>query len=361
MEREKQSQLLPRPFWAKVLVLCAYLIIGIGAVFVLSEIIPAAAPFIVAWLVAWALARPIEWICARTHMKRWIIAAGVTAAVIAVTVFILFRLGGLLVSESGGILESLGQNASGIEKRMSSMTRSLGEKFPSLDGIGGGGAIESALNELLGRILSRVTSFIAELAAGIVRSAPSVMLFVIVTVVAAFYFTCGYPTIKGAFCRMIPQAGRNRIFDLLSSAADMIKFYLRANVIICAVTFGLLFFGFTVMRFEYVALTALVIAIIDFLPVFGVGIALIPWAIFELIGGDYASGFGLLILYACCALARQMLEPRLISEKVGLHPAATLAAMYFGFRFFGILGMIFLPLAVTLIAGANKKLVSNDK
>ncbi len=359
MEKEKRSELLPRPFWAKVLVLCAYLFIGIGALFVLARIIPAAAPFIVAWIVAWALARPIEWISARTKMKRAIIAAGITAAVIAVLVLILFKLGDLIISEAGGILESLGQNASGIEKRMNDMTRSLGEKFPSLDEIGGGGAIESGLRELLDDILARVTSFVGELATGIVRSAPSAVLFVIVTVVAAFYFTCGYPSIKASLCRMIPQSGRNRIFDFLSSATDMIKFYLRANIIICAVTFGLLFFGFMVMRFEYIALTALIIALIDFLPVFGVGIVLIPWSIFELIGGDYAVGFGLLILYACCILVRQMLEPRLISEKVGLHPAATLAAMYFGFRFLGILGMIFLPLAITLISGANRKYSQN--
>lgn len=355
MEKENRTEFLPGPFWAKILVLCAYLFIGIGALFVLARIIPAASPFIVAWLVAWALARPIAWISTRTRMKRGIIAAGVTTAVIAVLIFGVFKLGNLLISEAGGLLEYIGENASGIEQRMSDMTRLLGEKFPSLDGLGGGRAIESGLNELFNGIFSRVTSFVTELAAGIVKSAPSVILFVIVTVVSAFYFTCGYPSIKAGFCRIIPASGRNKLFDFISSALDMVKFYLRSNVIICGVTFVILVCGFMIMRFEYVALTAVLTALIDFLPVFGVGIVLIPWGLLEMIGGDYCAGFGLLILYACCVLARQLLEPRLISEKVGLHPAATLAAMYFGYRFLGFLGMIFLPLAITLILGAHRK------
>ena len=355
MENSKQNELLPRPFWAKTLVLCAYIAVSAAALFILARIVPAASPFIVAWIVAWALSRPIEWISARTRMRRWIIAAGVTAAVIGILIFVIFRLGNLLISEAGGIVESLGANASGIEKRVSDISRSLGEKFPSLDGIGGGKAIENGVNELISKTLSYVTSFVGRLAAGIIKSVPSALLFVIVTVVASFYFTCGYDSIKRSFHKMIPKAGRNAVYDFVSSGTDMIKFYLRANLIICAVTFGILFFGFTVLRFKYIALTALVIALIDFLPVFGVGIALIPWSVFEMISGDLSSGFGLLILYACCALARQMLEPRLISEKAGLHPAATLAAMYLGFRFMGILGMLFLPLAVTLAAGAAKK------
>ena len=355
MENSWQNDFLPRPFWARILVLCAYLALSVAALFILARIIPAASPFIVAWIVAWALSRPIEWISARTRIRRGIIAAGVTAFVIAVLGFVLFRLGNLLISEAGGIVEALGINASDIGKRMTDMTRSLGEKFPALDGIGGGGAIENGINELISGIISHVTSFIGKLAAGIVKSVPSALLFVIVTVVASFYFTCGYDSIKRSFCRMIPGRGADRIRSFVRSGADMIKFYLRANLIICAVTFGILFFGFTVLKFKYVALTALIIAIVDFLPVFGVGIALIPWSVFELIGSDYASGFGLLILYFCCALARQLLEPRLISEKVGLHPAATLAAMYLGFRFMGILGMLFLPLAVTLAAGAAKR------
>ena len=355
MENSKQNELLPRPFWARILVLCAYLALAVAALFVLARIIPAASPFIVAWIVAWALSRPIEWISARTHMRRTIVAAAVTAFVIAVLGFVLFRLGNLLISEAGGIVEALGINASDISKRMSDMTRSLGKKFPALDGIGGGGAIESGIKELISGVLSHVTSFIGKFAAGIVKSVPSALLFIIVTVVASFYFTCGYNSIKSSFRKLIPNSGMDRIRGFIVSGTDMIKFYLRANLIICAVTFGILFFGFTLLRFKYIALTALIIAIVDFLPVFGVGIALIPWSLFELIGGDYASGFGLLILYFCCALARQLLEPRLISEKVGLHPAATLAAMYLGFRFMGILGMLFLPLAVTLTAGAGRR------
>ena len=83
---------------------------------------------------------------------------------------------------------------------------------------------------------------------------------------------------------------------------------------------------------EYALLFALLITIIDALPVFGTGTVLIPWSMAQFLRGDTRCGVGLLLLYAVAALTRQALEPRLVGKQVGLNPVLTLLALYTGFR-----------------------------
>ena len=87
----------------------------------------------------------------------------------------------------------------------------------------------------------------------------------------------------------------------------------------------------------------------DALPVFGVGTVLIPWGVISFLRGNAFLGIGLLVLYALCSVSRAFLEPRFLGKQIGLNPLLTLIALYAGYRLFGILGMILLPLAVILL------------
>ena len=94
---------------------------------------------------------------------------------------------------------------------------------------------------------------------------------------------------------------------------------------------------------------ALVIAVVDALPVFGAGTILIPWGVISFLRGSTVLGIGLLVLYALCSVSRAFLEPRFLGKQIGLNPLLTLIALYAGYRLFGILGMILLPFAVILL------------
>ena len=114
------------------------------------------------------------------------------------------------------------------------------------------------------------------------------------------------------------------------------------------VTFLILTAGFFFLRVEYALLFALLITIIDALPVFGTGTVLIPWSMAQFLRGDTRCGVGLLLLYAVAALTRQALEPRLVGKQVGLNPVLTLLALYTGYRLLGVGGMIVFPIAAML-------------
>jgi len=87
----------------------------------------------------------------------------------------------------------------------------------------------------------------------------------------------------------------------------------------------------------------LVISFIDAFPVLGTGGVLVPWAIYEFLTKDIRMGVSLLILYVIVLVIRQMIEPKVVGEQIGLHPLMTLITMYLGMKFFGLPGLIFGP------------------
>ena len=98
------------------------------------------------------------------------------------------------------------------------------------------------------------------------------------------------------------------------------------------------------MRIPYAFIIALLLAVVDLLPLLGTGVILIPWALICLLLGQVKLGIGLLALYGVTTLVRQVLEPKLIGDGLGLHPLLSLFSMYAGLRLFGVWGMITAPL-----------------
>ena len=103
---------------------------------------------------------------------------------------------------------------------------------------------------------------------------------------------------------------------------------------------------------------AFIIAGLDFLPIIGAGAVLLPWALLSFAGGDLRFGLGLLIIYGVVTIARQISEARLIGGSLGIHPLATLFAMYAGLKLFGFFGMLMGPVAA-LAAREYLKSVKN--
>ena len=115
--------------------------------------------------------------------------------------------------------------------------------------------------------------------------------------------------------------------------------------------------GFCVLRVEYAFLLAILIALVDMLPILGVGTVLVPWALIALIQRDFQRGIGLLVLYLLMLILRQVLEPKLLGKSLGLHPLLTLFSTWIGWKLLGFVGMLLAPFAALLC----KMLVSQLK
>lgn len=103
------------------------------------------------------------------------------------------------------------------------------------------------------------------------------------------------------------------------------------------------------MNVEYPLLAAIAIGFVDALPILGSGTVIVPWAAIAAIDGDIKFGIALLILLAVISVARQLMEPKVVSKQIGIHPIFTLIAMYTGFKAIGIMGLLVGPIVLIIL------------
>ncbi len=210
----------------------------------------------------------------------------------------------------------------------------------------------SNAKQLLDPIVKGATNF--------TMSLPQAMLFLVVTVLATFFMTSDRNKISSFLDKQIPGQWMEKTRTVMNKLFSALFGWLRAQLILMSVTFTELTIAFIVMRVENGLLIALLIAIVDALPVFGVGAVLIPWGLVELLSANYQRGLSLLLLYVIVIVIRQLIEPKIIGQQIGIHPLLTLFAMYLGLQMFGILGMIAGPVLMVIIKSILGAVIKTD-
>ena len=144
--------------------------------------------------------------------------------------------------------------------------------------------------------------------------------------------------------------------DTLKSMKTVLLGWLKAQVKLSGVTFGMMALSFLLLRIPYGLLWAFLVALLDAFPILGTGAVLVPWSLVSFLQGDSLRAFGLLGTYAAVTVTRTVLEPRLVGRQLGLDSLVTLVCFYAGFRLWGILGMILAPmLAVVAVQLTGEK------
>ncbi len=172
------------------------------------------------------------------------------------------------------------------------------------------------------------------------------LLAAVFTIVISMLTAANYHQV-GRFLRsLMPRS--DRMDCLQEFLRETVWQYLRAYTIIMAITFVQLAIGLWLLRFDYVLPVAAVITLLDLLPLIGSGTVLVPWGIVLLAGGDAAGGAGLLLLFGIIAVVRNIVEPKVVGAQIGLHPIATITAMYAGLQIAGVAGMFAAPVFILL-------------
>lgn len=148
---------------------------------------------------------------------------------------------------------------------------------------------------------------------------------------------------------------RGIITGLKENVLGTLGKFLRAYTLIISITFLELSTGFWIIGIPNAVLFGLVVAIIDIMPILGTGAVLIPWSVVALIMGNTKVGLGMLFLYIIITVVRQVLEPKIVGQQIGLHPLVTLILMYVGAQLMGVLGLFALPIMATILVKLNKE------
>ncbi len=125
--------------------------------------------------------------------------------------------------------------------------------------------------------------------------------------------------------------------------------YIKSQIIIMVVITVICVAGLYLSGNEYALLAGCGIGICDAMPFLGTGTIFVPWAIIELVQGKYMLAAIYTIIYTVCTLMREILEPKLIGNKLGMHPLAVIITMYVGLEIYGLWGFALGPLSYILI------------
>lgn len=309
-------------------------------------------PFLLAYVVAWMIRPMANKIAKKTRLSR-----GLCSVLLLLTVF---GIGGWgiwigsvrLVGELGNLVEGL-LSSGGIFDAMNSLmlwAEEIGSRFGFVPKgeEGGTQGFYDGVMKIVGDMLSSLASRLPDIAASLFSALPSVLFFLVVSVVACFYFCTDGVSITRGLGSLLPDRWRQKIPQIKENLRDVLQKYVKAYGILLLLTFFLLLIGLWILRVEYAFLLAFLIALADLLPVIGVGTILIPWGIVMLLQKRFYIGLGLLILYLVISLVRQVAEPKVLGKSLGLHPLLALFATYVGFSLFGVVGMLFAPIVVLL-------------
>jgi len=136
--------------------------------------------------------------------------------------------------------------------------------------------------------------------------------------------------------------------------------FLRCQLIIMLIVAAICVFGLYFLKNEYPVLIGVGIAIMDALPILGSGMIFIPWSIIEVINGNLYSAAILFTIYLICQIVREILEPKLIGNRIGIKPLYTLISMYVGIKLFSIAGFFLGPIGLLIIITVYKVLSEKE-
>lgn len=214
------------------------------------------------------------------------------------------------------------------------------------------GTVSKGVTTLLNYVGS-FAGFLGSAALSLISNLPGLLITVIITMLSAFFFTKDRMVIEN----MIDPWKRKYFTEnsyYLNFKKDVLSViigYIKAQAILMTITFTICAIGLSIIGVEHALPIALGIGFVDALPIFGPASVYMPWIIYQLIIGKSSLALQLFILYLVTTITRQICEPKVVGEQIGMHPLVTLSALYVGVRILGAPGLIIGPLtAVTCIA-----------
>jgi sporulation integral membrane protein YtvI len=335
-----------------VLIWLLYAALAAGALWLgFRFVLPWAAPFLLALFTARLMEPGVRRLMASFRFRRGFAAALCSLFVLALMLLLISLAIGQLVSGIGTFARNLPEIAGQVGHIFARLERHFYHVVIAAP-VETQAVIQTAIDSftmMLEELPGQISAVLLGLAASAATATPRFLLFVLTYAISVIFISVSYPQVIAFLLRQVPGHWQARLRAFGQDMVATLGKWGRAQVKLIGVTFVLLTISFFFLQIPYGILLAALIALLDALPVLGPGTVLIPWALFHLLAGNTAQGVGLILIYATVSIVHSFMEPRLIGKQLGLHPVATLMAMYLGYRLVGVLGMITFPMVFLLL------------
>jgi sporulation integral membrane protein YtvI len=293
-------------------------------------------PFVFAWLAA-VFTRPlVSFLCRRLRLPpslavllTMIIGLGILALLFTALTMVIIEVAGQLTR----YFSHQENMAAELLARLQLLLRQLNLDFAEPQ-------TWAAAGNLAGQGLS--------LALNLVKATPALFLLILVTLVAIFYWCRDEEKVKRLLIAPFPPARRRALRDTYEAASQVTGNYLRAQLLLVGISTVLCMAGLALLSLPRALSLGLLAGGLDIIPMLGPGTVLLPWGLWLIFSGQRLMGVGLLVLLIVVIAARNIIEPKIVGDKVGLHPLAALAALFLGLKLFGLAGLFIGPVAAGL-------------
>ena len=349
-------------YWTRVLKNILYVTLILIGLYLALKLSIFYMPFLVAFIISLIIEPAIKFIMNKTKLTRR------TSSIIIFVIVSIFILGSIswiiitLFSESSSLLQGLNDYFDKAYIQFQNFMNSFNfDKIHLSDEVLG--IIQNSGNE----ILNQVSNWIRNALTGVIEvitSLPSIAICIGITVVALYFICVDKIYILDQIEHHLPKVWVKKMRTHLKELIQTLGGYLKAEATLVLVSFIISLIGLYILEFvgfnvEYPLLMAIFIGFVDALPILGSGTVMIPWAIISAINGDINLGIALIVLLIIMSIARQLLEPKLVSKNIGVHPIFTLIAMYTGFKVVGILGLLIGPIVLIIFKNIFASLIDN--
>lgn len=334
-----------------------YIIIGAIMLGVCKYILPVMSPFLLAFCIAALIQIPVRKIGKEDAKKKKVFSITFCAVFYVLLFFLVAVLGVKLL----GGMEELVESAPTIyQMKIVPFLEDMSDRMEmsaNMAGISIAGQIENAFHELTQNMGQYISEFSVKAVKWIstgISGIPGFFVKIVIMVVSTFFIAGDYDKIFDFIKNHLPKEKEASLYTAREYVRNTISIYLKSYFLLFLLTFTELSVGFLILRIPYAILLGLAIALFDILPVLGTGGVLIPWAVILFLMKNTPLAVGILVLYLIITVVRNIMEPRLVGKQIGLHPLATLMAMFLGLKLVGIVGMFLFPVGLTVIFGYKR-------
>lgn len=311
-------------------------------IYILPKLILYFMPFVVAFIISLIVNPLVKFLESKIKIKRKAGSVVVVILALGVVVLICYGLISVLVTETSGLISNVPYIWSRITSAFGNLNESMGRFNKMIPK-----SVNFEIADIGPKITEAVTEWVksigqsaAESAGDSVKNLPLTIVGIIMGVLASYSFVAERDTVSEFLDKIIPEETKERMSIVTATMRSAVGGYFKAQFKIMGFVYIVLLIGFIILRIEYSFLIALLVAILDFLPFFGTGTVMWPWALIAFLQKDYKLAIGMMIVWGVSQLVRQVIQPKVLGDSVGMPAIPTLFLLYFGFRISGAIGLI---------------------
>lgn len=305
-------------------------------------------PFVIGTLIAVSIQKPASVLSNRIKLKHGTVALLMVVFIYLVLLLLLFLIGNRIYFAAADIYEKMPQYAQSITNAADGLLEKAEEMLSKLPG-SFGEYISTGAKNAVSAFAGKLGEYVSDFVASVVSGMPGFVFSFVVTVISGCYIAKDFDTFKRIVGYALNSEQLGKVNKIKNIAVNNILKMAKGYVLLSLSAFAVLLAGFFILGIDGAAKMAFITALVDFLPVFGSGTVLLPWAVISLIKGNMVLFLGLIAVFVVVTVVRNVLEPKIMGKQVGLNPLLTLFSLFLGLKLFGVAGMFLLPLIVTIV------------